>query len=1046
MSCGSPLAAPEPVRELRKVVTVVFADVTGSTGLGERLDPESLRSIMGRWFEAMRIVLERHGGTVEKFIGDAVVAVFGVPVLHEDDGLRAVRSAHEMTVALASLNAALRAERGLEIAMRIGVNTGEVVVGLDRAGGSRATGDAVNVAARLQQSAEPGEVLLGETTWRLVRDAVEVREPRAISVKGREQPVDARSLVAVRHVQESISRRVGGPMVGRERELGTLLSAFERVVDDETCVLVTVLGTPGVGKSRLVHEFLASVRSRARVLRGRCLPYGEGITWLPVADLLRSAVGAAEDDDGDTVRAALVRLLEEAPDADALLERLRQPLGIPGDPVPRDELVWAVRRFIERLATTRPVVVVLDDLQWAEETLLDLVEHLADWITSVPVLLLVMARPELLDARSGWGGGKPNATTFRLEPLPAADTERLVDELLAGAALPADARARVAAAADGNPLYVEQVIEVLLDDGALRRGDDGALAVGDLGAITVPPTMQALLAARLDRLDDAERRTIERASVVGKEFRRMEVLELTPETGRDGVPTQLRSLVRKELIRPDRDRQLDVDETYRFRHLLIRDAAYESLPKAERAELHERFADWLEATGAGRLAELDEIVGYHLDQARTYRLDLAPDDARTRALALRAGRRLAAAGSRAIERGEAVTAIRLLQRADGLLAGDPAAHFEALLDLGDAAWALNDANTYVAASRSLEEIAPGLGEVQALRATLNRWLSLAFSDPTFVLSDHAADVGAALQVFEAAGSVDGLLDVDNFQLAIALNLARWRDVEMWAERGIVHARAAGRQRNVQRFSTDLTNAYVWGPQPVSAALARIDLLLAEGVSRIELGWHLNARATLLAYAGDADGSDREHARVVQNAEELGMPSLVGHFRLSVSRRFLGDFEGSLAAAVLTSERLATVGETGTRSTVVCFAGQACLELGREDEAFAFAEQGRQLGAEDDVTTQVLWRVIEAIVLARRGEHAAADALSLEALERNRDSDGTTTPDAWIARAECLALAGRHAEAEAAARAGYDYWAAKECVNGMRWAERWMAPSSATAPA
>jgi class 3 adenylate cyclase len=313
MSCGATLAPAPPIRELRKVVTVVFADVTGSTGLGERLDPESLRSIMGRWFEAMRGVLERHGGTVEKFIGDAVVAVFGVPVLHEDDALRAARAAHEMRGALATLNEALRREQGLAIEMRIGVNTGEVVVGIDRAGGSRATGDAVNVAARLQQTAEPGEVLLGERTWRLVREAVDVGEPRAISVKGREQPVDARPLVGVRQVLEAIPRRAGGPMVGRERELTTLVTAFDRVVDEETCVLVTILGTPGVGKSRLVHEFLGQVRPRATVLRGRCLPYGDGITWLPVADLLRTAVGMAEDEDGIAVRAALVALLADAP-------------------------------------------------------------------------------------------------------------------------------------------------------------------------------------------------------------------------------------------------------------------------------------------------------------------------------------------------------------------------------------------------------------------------------------------------------------------------------------------------------------------------------------------------------------------------------------------------------------------------------------------------------------------------------------------------------------------------------------------------------------
>ncbi|MFL5719506.1 MAG: adenylate/guanylate cyclase domain-containing protein, partial [Chloroflexota bacterium] len=325
MACGAALVAPEPAREARKVVTVVFADITGSTGLGERLDPEALRSIMGRWFEAMRAVLERHDGSVEKFIGDAVVAVFGVPVVHEDDALRAVRAAAEMQGALATLNESLRAERGLEVAMRVGVNTGPVVVGDARAGGSRATGDAVNVAARLQAAAEPGETLLGDSTWRLVRDAVTTGEPRAIAVRGRDEPVTVRRLVAVDQAAEAIARHIAGPMIGRDRELRILRAAFERAVAEERCVLVTVLGSAGVGKSRLVHEFLAGARADAQVVRGRCLPYGQGITWYPVAELLRSAVGVDETAEPAEVLERLRDRLEGVDDRDAILARLAEP-------------------------------------------------------------------------------------------------------------------------------------------------------------------------------------------------------------------------------------------------------------------------------------------------------------------------------------------------------------------------------------------------------------------------------------------------------------------------------------------------------------------------------------------------------------------------------------------------------------------------------------------------------------------------------------------------------------------------------------------------
>ena len=452
MSCGATLAAPEAAREARKVVTVVFADVTASTGLGERLDPEAFRSIMGRWFDAMSAVLERHGGTVEKFIGDAVVAVFGVPVVHEDDGLRAVRAAAEMTTALAVLNGALRTERGVEIAMRVGVNTGTAVVGDARAGGSRATGDAVTVAARLQQAAEPGETLVGESTWRLVREAVTTGDPREISVKGHDEPVVVRRLIAVDQAAEGFHRRVGGPMVGRDRELGILRAAFERATIEERCVLVTVLGSAGVGKSRIVHEFLAGARTDATVLRGRCLPYGQGITWYPVAELLRSAVGLDEEAEPSAVMDGLRVLLVDVDDAEGILARLAEPLGVATEPAPLEELFWAIRRFLEQLALDGPVVVVLDDLQWAEPAILDLVEHLSEWVSGVPLMLIAMARSELLDLRVGWGGGKPDATTFVLEPLPAADTENLVEALLEGATIAPIARQRIAAAADGNPL------------------------------------------------------------------------------------------------------------------------------------------------------------------------------------------------------------------------------------------------------------------------------------------------------------------------------------------------------------------------------------------------------------------------------------------------------------------------------------------------------------------------------------------------------------------------------------------------------------------
>ncbi len=1045
MSCGGALTAAAPTREARKVVTVVFADVTGSTGLGERLDPESLRAVMGRWFDAMRATLEEHGGTVEKFIGDAVVAVFGVPVIHEDDALRAVRAATRMRTALVDLNVALRAERGVAIAMRVGVNTGEVVVGDARAGGARATGDAVNVASRLQQAAEPGEILLGEATWRLVRDAVETGDPAEIAVRGREQPVEARVLRAVHVDAEAIPRRVGGSMVGRDRELAILGAAFERSIEEEACILVTVLGAPGVGKSRLVHEFLIGARARAIVLRGRCLPYGTGITWWPVAEILRSAVGVDETASPAEVRAGLGRLVAGSADAEALLDRLAEPLGIAASPVPSDELFWAVRRFLERLARGRPLVVVLDDLQWAESTLLDLVEHVADWASGVPILLLAMARPELLDARSGWGGGKANATSFLLEPLPQAQTEALVDALLEGASLPGDTRGRIAGAADGNPLYVEQVVQMLLDDGAVRRGADGSLAVGDLVALTVPPTMQALLAARLDRLADPERRTIERAAVVGKEFRRMELSELTPEAGRDALSTQLLALVRKELIRPDRRRD-DADETFLFRHLLIRDAAYDGLPKSERAQLHERFAEWLERTAGDRLADVDEIVGYHLDQARTYLLALGPDDEHARALARRAGVRLAAAGYRAEEREELREAVRLLDRGQALLVEEPAQRFEALLHLAGCRRGTQEHAGLADAARLAAEVAPAVGDLAVLRSRLLVAEARAFTDPTYSISDEPAIIDEALPVFEAAEDVEGLLDVDWIRTYIAMTRARWRESAAAARVGWERAGAHGRDRVRQQFAGMLANALTWGPAPVAGGLAQIDELLASTSRRTARLWLLECAAHLHAYGGDRAATEARWAEAMAIGDELGQARGVADFRRAEIDRALGDPAASLAAARRSDERLAAGGETGMRSTIVGIAGQACLELGDEGEALRLADEGRRLAAPDDAVSQFLWRLVESVALARRGEHAEADRLSREAIEVCARTDAlASTADTWLARADVLQLAGRIDEARAAARASREAAAAKGFVNAVRWADERLARPRAPRP-
>ena len=577
-ACGTELAAVSTPREVRKTVTVLFCDVTGSTAMGERLDPESTRRVMARYFDAMRAAIERHGGTVEKFIGDAVMAVFGVPVVHEDDALRAVRAATDMRRALDELNDELERDWGVRIESRIGVNTGEVVAG---EGDSLATGDAVNVAARLEQAAAPGETLLGDATYRLVRGAVTAEAIESVVAKGKSEPVRAFRLTGLVEGAEFITRRLDSPLVGRENELAQLQRAFDHAVSERVAYLFTLLGPAGIGKSRLVREL--HDRVDARLLAGRCLPYGEGITYWPLAEI----APLAEEIDFDANR---------------------------------DEIALQTRRILERLARERPLIVVFDDLQWAEPTFLDLIDHVSDLARDAPMLLLCVARPDLLDARPGWGGGKLNATTMLLEALSADEAAQLVDNLLQREN--AEMRTRITAAAEGNPLYLEEMLAMVLEN----EGN---------GGVAVPPTIQALLAARLDRLAADERTAVECAAVQGQEFQHGALATLVPGPIAGRLAEIQQALVRKDLVRPAGD------DTFRFKHLLLRDAAYEALPKEQRADLHERFAAWLEESAA----ELQEIRGYHLEQAYLYRTALGPADDRVQELARRASKVLAAASN-----------------------------------------------------------------------------------------------------------------------------------------------------------------------------------------------------------------------------------------------------------------------------------------------------------------------------------------------------------------------------------------------------------------
>jgi class 3 adenylate cyclase/tetratricopeptide (TPR) repeat protein len=950
LECGAPVAPAAAPREQRKTVTVLFCDVAGSTELGESTDPEALRALLARYFERMKEIVERHGGSVEKFVGDAVMAVFGVPVVHEDDALRACRAAVEMREALPELG----------IRGRIGLNTGEVVTGTEE---RLATGDAVNVAARLEQAAEPAEVLIGAETVRLVRDAVELGEERLLELKGKSEPVPAYPLLAA--VGE-LSRRSDVPIVGRDRERRALDDAWERVCSERSCHLFTLLGSAGVGKSRLAAEFLASLDGAA-VVRGRCLSYGEGITYWPVVEVVLQ-LGRRPSDP----RAAIA---------------IASLLGESEEPATADEIAWAFRKLLEESA---PAVCVFDDLHWAEPTFLELVDHVADWSRDAPILLVCIARPELLDRRPTWSGGKLNATTVLLEPLTAEETDELIERLLGDAGLDEALRVRIREAAEGNPLFVEQMLAMVAES---PNGD-----------VVVPPTIQALLAARLDQLDASERGVLERGAVEGKIFHRGGVEALAPDE--PDVHTKLMALVRKELVRPDRT-QLPGDDAFRFRHLLIRDAAYDGLPKSARAELHERFAAWLEAHGRD-LIELDEILGYHFEQAFRYRAELGLGGEETDELARRAAERLAVAGERALERQDVGAAVTLLERTLVLL---PPAERPVQLEVNAIrAWigAGNPEGATAFADSVIARACADGDRRRELRARLARaTVSFLYEGAGDTLQPTADD---ALEVFESLGDDAGLADAWSLVARLELNRLQWRAMALAADRAVEYAERSGDRVVLEDARLHRMPPRVYGPFPVEEALAWIE---AHSVGDPHF---FSMRGQLEAMRGNFEPARRLVAEARERARELGHRLVASAVSMQEAEIELHarEFETAVAAALKGVAELRELGERGWLSTIAGHGAEALYRLGRDEEAWRLTEEADEAGAPDDVITQMLIRQVRAKVLARRGELAAAERLARQSLALAEPTDSLEVKaNAHYDLAVVLTTAGKRDEALAA---------------------------------
>jgi class 3 adenylate cyclase/tetratricopeptide (TPR) repeat protein len=932
--CATPLTAAG--REQRKTVTVVFCDVTGSTALGESTDPETLRALLARYFERMRGIVESHGGTVEKFIGDAVMAVFGVPAAHEDDALRACRAAVEMRDALPELG----------VQARIGVNTGEVVTGTQE---RLATGDAVNVAARLEQAAAPGEILIGEETLRLVAAGVEVGPAEQLELKGKAAPVPAYPLMSL---LAAPTRSHASRFVGRSEELALLEEAWARAFSESRCDLVTVLGEAGVGKSRLVGELLASLDVRA--VHGRCLPYGEGITYWPVVEVLKQ--------------------LDALPSDPAAAASIRSVLRETEQVTSAEEIAWAFRKLLEEQA---PLVVLVDDIQWGEETLLDLIEGVALLSSGAPLLILCVARPELLERRPTW------PVSVRLGPLPEEAVEQLISDQVAPGL-----RERIAAAAGGNPLFVTEMLAM----------------AGETDDVEVPPTLRALLSARLDQLDPAERQVLECGAIEGEIFHRGGVQALAP--GEPHVTPRLAALVRRELIRPDRA-VLAGDDGFRFRHLLIRDAAYDALPKRVRAELHQRFADWLELHGR-ELVELDEIVGYHLEQAARYLNELGRPDPR---LSLRAGDRLLEAGRRAVDR-EDMAAVGLLERALSLTRPFRR-DVHAELDL--AAACLQEP---ARAREIADDAAAGAAEAgDEAGAALARAMAVHYA---FMVVPGSPDELEPLLLdarrrLEEAEDHAGLAQV---WWALGFGVANMRGrQDDWVTAALQarhHSRLAGRAA----LTADVGTALVCGSRPADEALEVIDRLLAETPST----WlHLN-RAWLLAMLGRGDEARQLAEEANARLRDQG-DARWGEWMLAEISALAGDYEDASNRLRILCEWLDAHEQIVFLGSYLGLLGRALCQLGRFDEAEQCADRAR---ADEnhysamEAESWYSWRQVLARVYAHRGDLAEAERLAREAVALSEQNDSLDVQCfAQWDLAEVLVAGGRSDQAAAALEQALD---------------------------
>ncbi|MGE5690820.1 MAG: AAA family ATPase [Pseudomonadota bacterium] len=926
----------------RKLATVLFVDIVDSTELVSESDPEVVRRRVERFFDRAARCIRAHGGTVEKFVGDAVMAAFGIPRAHEDDAVRAIRAALSI----------LDEVRDLGLRARVGIESGEVVAdaSLDS---TFATGEAVNVAARLQQAAGPNEILVGPGAYRLAYGSVELESAGLRELRGRRDPVPVWRALGL--TERPLPPRDGTPLVGRESELELLRHTYERAVRDRRAHVVTIYGEPGVGKSRLAREFVSTLEG-ATVLVGRSLPYGEGITYWPLAEMVKGAAGISDDDAPEEAQEKLRVCCEDEEVAD-LLGLASGVLDAFDNERSRQEIQWAVREWAETLASEQPLVLGFEDIHWAEEPLLDLIEHLAGWVRESPLLIVCLARPELLDQYPGWGGGRMRALSIELEPLGRADAEDLAEALLADEPLTRELLRDILDKTEGNPLFLEETVRMI------TQGEDGH-------AEGIPDTLQALIAARIDLLPAAQKTLLQRASVIGRTFWHGALIDLSPDV--EDVDEAVEELLLRDFVLREARSTLSGDRAYRFKHVLIREVAYSGLPKAARAEHHRRFAGWLRERAGD---ELLEIRAYHLDRAAALTAEL--DGAPPPELAAEAAAALESAGSRALSREGNATARRLLLRATELEPTLVRRHKAAV-----AAWRIADFPAVSMEMAAVRQEAIATGNAKIHGRSLN-----ALADVALV---RDADLPRAAELAELALSVlpeddlVGRFDALRMRAQIAWWLGDLSGDERYALEALELAQRLGRKDLEAEAAQDVASTRfarldVEGAEPY---LARASELAEASGSITSRAGVLASRGRLLSIRGRLDEAQAalEEARALY--EEAGAAWTLGRTHNALA--WIAWRKGDLARAErLFRDSIRILKPLEDRASL-CESQRGLAQLlvaaGKVEQAERFALEARETVGPHDESSRATTRMALGIVRAAQGRDAEAEELLREALE------------------------------------------------------------------